>query len=57
MKNSVISVKNLYKSFGDNHVLRGISLDLGTKESLGVIGGSGTGKSVLIKCILGTNTV
>ncbi len=56
MKNSVISVKNLYKSFGDNHVLRGISLDLGTKESLGVIGGSGTGKSVLIKCILGLIT-
>ncbi len=53
MSQPIISVKNLYKSFGDNHVLRGISLDLGEKESLGIIGGSGTGKSVLIKCILG----
>lgn len=56
MSNSVISVRNLYKSFGDNHVLRGISLDLHEKESFGVIGGSGTGKSVLIKCILGLLT-
>lgn len=53
MSQPIISVKNLYKSFGDNHVLRGISLDLGSQESLGIIGGSGTGKSVLIKCILG----
>jgi phospholipid/cholesterol/gamma-HCH transport system ATP-binding protein len=53
MSQPIISVKNLYKSFGDNHVLRGISLDLGAQESLGIIGGSGTGKSVLIKCILG----
>lgn len=56
MSQPVISVKNLQKSFGDNHVLRGISLDLGEKESLGIIGGSGTGKSVLIKCILGLIT-
>lgn len=53
MTNPIISVKNLYKSFGDNHVLQGVSLDLHAKESLGIIGGSGTGKSVLIKCILG----
>jgi phospholipid/cholesterol/gamma-HCH transport system ATP-binding protein len=56
MKNSVISVKNLYKSFGNNHVLQGINLELHEKESFGVIGGSGTGKSVLIKCILGLLT-
>lgn len=53
MSQLIISVKNLHKSFGDNHVLRGISLDLGEQESLGIIGGSGTGKSILIKCILG----
>ncbi len=56
MSNSVISVKNLHKSFGDNHVLRGISLNLDAQESLGIIGGSGTGKSVLLKCILGLIT-
>ena len=56
MTNSVISVRNLYKSFGNNHVLRGIGFDLHEKESFGVIGGSGTGKSVLIKCILGLIT-
>lgn len=56
MTQPIISVRNLYKSFGDNHVLQGISLDLGEQESLGIIGGSGTGKSVLIKCILGLLT-
>lgn len=56
MTHAVISVKNLYKSFGENKVLRGIGLDLHEKESFGVIGGSGTGKSVLIKCILGLVT-
>ena len=49
----IIQVKNVHKSFGENHVLRGISLDLSAGDSLGIIGGSGTGKSVLIKCILG----
>jgi len=56
MSQPIISVKNLYKAFGDNHVLQGISLDLEEQESLGIIGGSGTGKSVLIKCILGLIT-
>lgn len=48
-----ISVKNVSKSFGDNHVLRGISLDIKKGESMVIIGGSGSGKSVLLKCILG----
>ncbi|MCE2715694.1 MAG: ABC transporter ATP-binding protein [Pseudomonadota bacterium] len=56
MSQPIISVRNLYKAFGDNHVLQGISLDLEEQESLGIIGGSGTGKSVLIKCILGLIT-
>jgi phospholipid/cholesterol/gamma-HCH transport system ATP-binding protein len=56
MKHPLIEVRNLYKSFGSNHVLNGISLQLDPRESLGIIGGSGTGKSVLIKCILGLIT-
>lgn len=49
----LISVQNLTKSFGSNKVLDGLSFELGEKESFVIIGGSGTGKSVLIKCILG----
>lgn len=48
-----ISIRNLHKSFGKKQVLNGIDLDLYKGESLVVIGGSGTGKSVLIKCIQG----
>lgn len=48
-----ISVRGLEKSFGRNRVLDGIDLDCAAGESLVVIGGSGTGKSVLVKCILG----
>ena len=48
-----IAIKGLYKSFGAKKVLQGIDLEVGRGESLVVIGGSGTGKSVLIKCILG----
>ena len=48
-----ISIKGLKKAFGDNVVLDGIDLDVGVRDSLVVIGGSGTGKSVLLKCVLG----
>lgn len=48
-----ISLKGVTKSFGSNHVLRGVDLDVAEGKSLVVIGGSGTGKSVLLKCILG----
>ncbi len=51
--NSVIQIKNLVKSFGDLHVLRGIDLELKQGENLVVLGRSGTGKSVLIKIISG----
>lgn len=44
---------NVRKSFGDNHVLKGVSLSVPAGKSLVVIGGSGTGKSVMLKCILG----
>ena len=46
-----ISIRNLHKSFGKKKVLDGVDLDVETGKSLVVIGGSGTGKSVLIKCI------
>jgi phospholipid/cholesterol/gamma-HCH transport system ATP-binding protein len=49
----VIEIKGLYKSFGDNHVLRGVDLNLFKGENLVVLGRSGQGKSVLIKCIIG----
>jgi phospholipid/cholesterol/gamma-HCH transport system ATP-binding protein len=52
-KESVISIKNLEKSFGLLHVLRGIDLELKQGENLVVLGRSGTGKSVLIKIISG----
>lgn len=48
-----ISVQDLRKSFGRKPVLDGVDIDCATGESLVVIGGSGVGKSVLIKCILG----
>ena len=48
-----IAVAGLYKSFGAKKVLRGVDLEVGTGESVVVIGGSGSGKSVLLKCILG----
>ena len=50
---AMILVKDVYKSFGSNHVLRGLNLQVQSGESMVVIGGSGTGKSVLIKCIIG----
>ena len=49
----MISVKKIKKSFNENLVLDGISLDVSKGESMVVIGGSGTGKSVLLKVILG----
>lgn len=49
----MISVSGLHKRFGSNHVLRGVDLEIGRGESLAIIGGSGTGKSVTLKCILG----
>ncbi|WP_205513487.1 ABC transporter ATP-binding protein [Longitalea arenae] len=49
----VISIRGLHKSFGTNHVLRGIDLDIFQGENVVVLGRSGTGKSVLIKIIAG----
>ena len=49
----MINLVGVTKSFGPKQVLRGIDLSLDRGQSLVVIGGSGTGKSVLLKCILG----
>ncbi len=49
----MITLTGVSKSFGSNRVLRGVDLTVGSGQSLVVIGGSGTGKSVLLKCILG----
>ena len=48
-----IELKDVRKSFGPKHVLNGINLSVDRGHSLVVIGGSGTGKSVMLKCILG----
>ncbi|WP_170328889.1 ABC transporter ATP-binding protein [Ruegeria arenilitoris] len=49
----MIRMENVYKAFGDNHVLQGMSLEIPKGTSMVIIGGSGTGKSVALKCILG----
>jgi phospholipid/cholesterol/gamma-HCH transport system ATP-binding protein len=48
-----IEIRGLKKHFGPKKVLDGVDLDVGVGESVVIIGGSGTGKSVLLKCILG----
>lgn len=49
----VISIRGLYKSFGDTHILKDIDLDVFKAENLVVLGRSGAGKSVLIKILVG----
>jgi phospholipid/cholesterol/gamma-HCH transport system ATP-binding protein len=49
----VVEMEHLRKSFGNNHVLRDINLVIRKGETLAILGQSGTGKSVLIKCIVG----
>ena len=53
MRKVKISIKNLSKNFGDKQVLNNLNLDIYESESLAIIGESGTGKSVLTKCIDG----
>lgn len=50
---NVLVIKSLFKSFGDNHVLADFNLELHKGENVAVLGKSGSGKSVLIKCIIG----
>ncbi len=55
MKPSVpaIEIKNLFKSFGDNDVLKGIDITVNEGDELVILGRSGSGKSVTIKCLVG----
>ncbi|MGB5430301.1 ATP-binding cassette domain-containing protein, partial [Eudoraea sp.] len=49
----IIHIKDLYKSFGNNRVLNGFNMKLYKGENLVVMGKSGSGKSVMIKCLVG----
>ncbi|MFD5572177.1 amino acid ABC transporter ATP-binding protein [Streptomyces cadmiisoli] len=51
MSRPEIEIRDLHKSFGDNHVLRGIDLEIGQGEVVCVIGPSGSGKSTLLRCV------
>lgn len=52
-KSVMLEIKDLRKSFGDNHVLNGFNLKLYEGENLVIMGKSGSGKSVMIKCLVG----
>ena len=57
MNEPILELKNIHKSFGSNKIHRGISLSLKKGESLGLLGGSGTGKSVLLRSIIGLERI
>tara|TARA_R110002049_G_scaffold265234_2_gene441346 strand:- start:143 stop:901 length:759 start_codon:yes stop_codon:yes gene_type:complete len=48
-----IEIHNLRKSFGSNHVINGFNLNVKQEENVAILGQSGSGKSVLIKCVIG----
>ena len=52
-KKIVLEILDLHKSYGDNHVLKGFNLELTEGENLVIMGKSGCGKSVMIKCLVG----
>lgn len=52
----ILELKNVEKQFGSNQVLRGVNIDIAPGSSLVVLGGSGSGKSVMLKCALGLMT-
>ncbi|MDD2986988.1 ATP-binding cassette domain-containing protein [Flavobacterium sp.] len=56
-RKAVIEVQNVHKSFGTNHVLNGFTMTLLEGENVVVMGKSGSGKSVLIKCIIGLESI
>ncbi len=57
MSETILELKNIHKSFGSNVVHRGINITLKKGESLGLLGGSGTGKSVLLRSIIGLERI
>lgn len=56
MTESILQIKDLRKSFGDNEILKGISLDVKQGEVVVILGSSGCGKSTLLRCINGLET-
>lgn len=54
---SLIEIKDIYKSFGANQVLKGVSLNVDKGEIIGIIGASGSGKSTMIRCIAGLEDI
>lgn len=50
---TILELKNIHKSFGNKKIHQGVNFDLKEGESLGLLGGSGTGKSVLLRSIIG----
>lgn len=50
---NVVAIRDLHKAFGSRKILQGVELDLNAGENLVILGKSGTGKSVLFKCIVG----
>ncbi len=56
MKKPKIALRDVHKAFGPKQVLKGFDLEVAPGESVVIIGGSGTGKSVSLKCILGLMT-
>jgi phospholipid/cholesterol/gamma-HCH transport system ATP-binding protein len=57
MSDVILELKNIHKTFGANHIHRGISLSLKKGESLGLLGGSGAGKSALLRSIIGLERI
>ena len=57
MTESILQIKDLKKSFGDNQILKGISLDVKQGEVVVILGYSGCGKSTLLRCINGLETI
>jgi len=53
----MVSIKDVYKSFGDLEVLKGVSFDVMKREVICIIGPSGSGKSTLIRCVNALNTI
>ncbi len=51
-RETIVQIENLHKSFGENHVLKGVNLKIKKGEDIVVLGKSGSGKSVLIKCMV-----
>lgn len=57
MTETILELKNVHKRFGKNNIHQGINLSLKKGESLGLLGGSGTGKSVLLRSIVGLERI